>query len=392
MRHTPLKIASICVIFTAIWMSGHHWIRQLAHTTTGAYYPLPVIIFDVAFIIITALLLYLLFKNTYRYKQYEQLFQDHPIPIWIYEKSTLRFLAVNQAAIDKYGYSRKEFLQLTIADIREKSEVPQLMENIREKCNGVEYRGKWKHCTKYGKNFFVEIYAHSGKYDGKEVRIIMAKDVDAQVKAGQKAIEIQLYQQEEINKLSLVASKTKNAVLIANANEDIEWVNESFINQFGFTLEEVLGKKPRHFLLGPHADAQAIKIAEDGMRTKAPFTIELMNYHKNGRKFWVRSDVSPVLNEKNEIEKFVVIITDITERKQFIHKLEEQNKALRQIAWSISHEVRSPVVSILSITDLFDKSNSNKALNGQLMDWLFTSTTQLDEIIHKIDHRVKQLE
>lgn len=392
MRHTPLRITYICLLFAAIWVGGHYSIRQMAHIGPNSHYRLPVIIFDIAFVIISILLMYLLFQKTYRFRQYEQLFQHHPIPIWIYEKSTLRFLSVNQAAIDKYGYSKKEFLNLTIADIRDETEIEQLMENIRLKCDGVEYRGKWKHRKKNGENFYVEIYAHSGKYYGKEVRIIMAKDIDAQIQANLRIQELQELQQQEINKLSLVASKTKNAVLITNAQEEIEWVNEGFIAQFGFTMEEILGKRPRHFLLGDQADTHTINGIEELMRKKEAFTSELITYHKSGHPFWVRLDVSPVLNEANEIEKYVAIITDITERKKFVHQLEEQNQALRQIAWIISHEVRRPVVSILSITDLFDKSNTDKALNGQLMDWLQISTTQLDEIIHKIDHRVKQIE
>ena len=59
-----------------------------------------------------------------------RLFYCHPDPMWIYDRETLRFLDVNDAAIAKYGYSRDEFLAMTIKDIRPKEEVPGLLENI----------------------------------------------------------------------------------------------------------------------------------------------------------------------------------------------------------------------------------------------------------------------
>lgn len=64
-------------------------------------------------------------EETYRY-----LFANHPHPMWIYDLKTLAFLEVNDAAIEKYGYSRAEFLQMTLKDIRPADELPSLMENL----------------------------------------------------------------------------------------------------------------------------------------------------------------------------------------------------------------------------------------------------------------------
>ena len=84
-----------------------------------------------AFAIVSAGLLFFLFHRYRSILQFQHVFDTHPIPMWIYECGTLRFLAVNQAAIEKYGFSRKEFLSLTIKDIRDPEEAEKVVENRR---------------------------------------------------------------------------------------------------------------------------------------------------------------------------------------------------------------------------------------------------------------------
>ncbi len=69
---------------------------------------------------------------------YRQLFESNPHPMWIYDLETLSFLAVNNAAIHEYGFSRDEFLSMTIKDIRPKEDVDDLMENISAVTEGLD--------------------------------------------------------------------------------------------------------------------------------------------------------------------------------------------------------------------------------------------------------------
>jgi len=59
------------------------------------------------------------------------LFENNPHPTWVFDRETLRFLAVNAAAVRKYGYSREEFLAMTLKDIRPPEDVPALLETVR---------------------------------------------------------------------------------------------------------------------------------------------------------------------------------------------------------------------------------------------------------------------
>src|SRR3954467_10955036 len=82
---------------------------------------------------------------TQRELQYLALFKTHPIPAWVYDAETLRFLAVKSAAVQLYGFSREEFLAMTITDIRPEEDVPALLEFSAAAPNERQDAGVWRH-------------------------------------------------------------------------------------------------------------------------------------------------------------------------------------------------------------------------------------------------------
>jgi two-component system cell cycle sensor histidine kinase/response regulator CckA len=108
--------------------------------------------------------------------QYRALFDNSPLPKWVYDVETLRFLAVNETAVRAYGYSREEFLRMTIRDIRPPEDVPRLMRDLQEVT--IDDRiGVWRHRKKDGTEFDAEIHAHTFDQDGRVCRLIVAQDV-----------------------------------------------------------------------------------------------------------------------------------------------------------------------------------------------------------------------
>jgi PAS domain S-box-containing protein len=107
----------------------------------------------------------------------EMLFKNHPIPMWIYDLETLAFLDVNDAAVKKYGYTRREFLTLTIKDIRPAEDVPRLIKNIKKERSPLQNSGEWRHQLKDGQIIDVEITSHVFDLDGRKSALVMAQDV-----------------------------------------------------------------------------------------------------------------------------------------------------------------------------------------------------------------------
>lgn len=204
-------------------------------------------------------------------------------------------------------------------------------------------------------------------------------------------IHTQREYQQEIKKLSLVAEKTQNTVVITNKKGEIEWVNEGFVRLTGWKAEEVKGRKPGSFLQGPATDRETKEKIHQNLLKKDRFSAELVNYTKEGFPYWVRMDVSPIFDEAGEIVKFIAIESDITERKHFEEMLKRQNEQLKEIAWISSHDVRRPVASIMGLISLYDKEDPGKPFNLEIIGHLNTASKELDKVIRKIVYKTYEV-
>ncbi len=110
-------------------------------------------------------------------KQYRSYFEANPSPMWIYNRRTFNFTAVNNAAIAKYGYTRDEFKNMTILDIRPKADIGKVHTVVKNHTNAYNDSGIWTHLKKDGTPIQVRITSHiitSGKEDH---IMVMATDV-----------------------------------------------------------------------------------------------------------------------------------------------------------------------------------------------------------------------
>jgi PAS domain S-box-containing protein len=162
-----------------------------------------------------------------------------------------------------------------------------------------------------------------------------------------------------LENLSLVASKTDNAVFIIDKEEKIEWVNESFIRITGYSFEEAVGKKPGILFQGENTDPTTIMQIGEKINRGEGFSGELLNYRKDGSEFWVHFTLNPILNESKEIIKYVAVESDITERKNVEKELikakeeaETSMKAKEQFLSMVSHELRTPLNAVIGMTHL----------------------------------------
>ncbi len=167
---------------------------------------------------------------------------------------------------------------------------------------------------------------------------------------------------KELQKLSLVASKTDSAVIISDPNFKITWVNDGFTRLTGFKPDEVVGKKNDDFLFGPQTDITSIQNMIDRLKSKETFIGELELNHKNGKSFWSQISVTPILNREGEIREYVSLQDDITERKEaeikirdYLKDLEKTNKELDEFAYIVSHDLKAPLHAIGNLTEWIEE-------------------------------------
>lgn len=113
------------------------------------------------------------------------LFHNHPIPMWIYDLQSLTFLEVNDAAVERYGYTRDEFLGMTINEIRPQEDVERLQAHVKQQRSPLQHAGPRRHRLKNGCIIDVEITSHTIEFSGGTGALVMAQDVTDRKQAEQ---------------------------------------------------------------------------------------------------------------------------------------------------------------------------------------------------------------
>jgi two-component system cell cycle sensor histidine kinase/response regulator CckA len=131
---------------------------------------------------------------------YRGLFDHHPEPMWVFDRETLRFLDVNEASIAMYGYSREEFLDMTIEDIRPPEELEELRGVLAERSRDSSESRVWRHRKKDGTLLDAAVTAHSVDFEGHEARLVLSQDVTERRK-----IEERLRQSEKMDAIGRLA-------------------------------------------------------------------------------------------------------------------------------------------------------------------------------------------
>ena len=134
-------------------------------------------------------------------ERYRMLFEASPLPMWVYDAQTLRFLAVNDAAIRHYGYTRQEFLAMTIKQIRPREDVEAVLASIQGSGGpGSPMPGTWRHRTKDGTIIDVEITAGRVMFEGRPAALVLAHDVTERLR-----LEERLSQAEKMEAIGRLA-------------------------------------------------------------------------------------------------------------------------------------------------------------------------------------------
>jgi PAS domain S-box-containing protein/diguanylate cyclase (GGDEF)-like protein len=113
--------------------------------------------------------------------QFRALFERNPLPFWVFDPATLRFLAVNQAAVRAYGYSAEQFLAMTILDIRPDTDKDVVLESMRARALDQDVDGIWTHQRKDGSRLDVRVFSSGIEFGGRPARLVLAEDVSDRV-------------------------------------------------------------------------------------------------------------------------------------------------------------------------------------------------------------------
>ncbi|MBB6610806.1 PAS domain S-box protein [Pontibacter sp. Tf4] len=228
-----------------------------------------------------------------------------------------RFTYANSVFLQQEGYSKSELLGKSIWEIYPKVKSSLFYEKAAEAFASGE-------AAQFEESFDSGVTYRFSIYPSAEGLSVYYTDITGQMKT-----------QQELRKLSLVASHTTNGVIIADKKRRIEWVNEGFTRMTGYTLAEAVGKRRPELLQADEAGAKAYKEAVSKMKYGKPVSLELLNYKKNGEELWLSVQINPILDEQGKIQQFITIQTDITERVKSAKELEKLSLVAKGIDNSV---------------------------------------------------------
>ncbi|HEY0181089.1 MAG TPA: PAS domain S-box protein, partial [Dokdonella sp.] len=163
---------------------------------------------------------------------YDLLFVKNPLPMWIFEAGTGRFLAVNAEACRHYGYGEAEFLGMTIRDILPADELPRLEVTLEAGIWGRRTTGVWSHRTKDGGIIDVDITSDDIVFAGRPARLVLAHDVSELVRSAQAL-------RESNERFRYVTRATNDAIRDWNIVDDAIWWNGGLERVFGRAPDEI---------------------------------------------------------------------------------------------------------------------------------------------------------
>jgi PAS domain S-box-containing protein len=214
------------------------------------------------------------------------------------------FLRVNPKFSEVLGYTEKELLDKPFLELVHPDDLQNTlaeMELLGKGHKTINFQNRYK--TKEGDYRFFNWRAAPEKDTG----LIYAVATD---------ISIEVAQQKDLRQLSAIAKQTDNSVVLTDVGGRITWVNKAFERISEYSYEEVKGKKPGEFLQGRQTDRETIQLLSKAIKDKTSIKVEILNYAKSGRTYWLNMHINALYDEQGNHEGFISIQSDVTFEKK----------------------------------------------------------------------------
>jgi len=244
-------------------------------------------------------------------QRYRMLFDNSPAPMWVYDRETLAFLAVNRAAVEHYGYSEAEFLAMTIEGIRFPEDLPRLrIENARLKDEDtVSDIGEWRHRKKDGSAIIVELRLQHFMFAGRRAHMIVATDVTDRKRAIDALSESEERYRTLVSATTAVVWSADAAGRFAAAQPS--W--KAFTGQRAAEYADDGWKEALH-----EQDRQRVFAGfHDAVERRALFEAEARLWHApTGTHRYVFMRAVPLVDHAGALREWIGTVVDIDERKK----------------------------------------------------------------------------
>lgn len=254
-------------------------------------------------------------------QRYRLMFETSPIPTLVYDDESLAILAVSDVTLSHYGYSREEFLGMTIKELRPAEDVPDLMKHLATTKSDVRHSGIWRHTKKDGTIMTVDVRSHAIPWEGHQARLVLIHDGTVQQRIEEELRIQKAYFERLFNAMP-------EGVALIDGSGTIRNINRAYEHLFGFTREEVLGRNVTSIQV-PEKYVGEVKDSLEAVMSGVGISLETERMKKDGTPMDLSIIATPV--DLGTDERMVyAIYRDITQRKRSEKEREELIEQLQK--------------------------------------------------------------
>ncbi len=320
-------------------------------------------------------------------RKFRELFELAPVGIFLTDTKEGKFLEMNKAFLESTQYNIDELERLGYQGITPE-EYQQLDKEQGAKLMTTGKYGPFEkeYIKKDGERYPVQLNGIIVSGENGERKVLsIAKDMTDTKK-----------EQQRLRLFESVITNANDSIIITDANPifypgpKIIYVNDAFTKMTGYSREEIIGKTPR-VLQGPETDRATLDRLVIKMQKWEPYEIEIINYKKNGEKFWNSLSIVPVKDDKDWLKYWIAIERDVTERKkreiekeQLIKELVLSNKELKQFSYITSHNLRAPITNLIGLINLAETIDIDNPEMQEIFDGFKISAQTLNETVNDL--------
>lgn len=322
-------------------------------------------------------------KKTHLTERYESIFFKSPLPMWYFDTETLMFLDVNEAATRHYGYTKDDFLSMSIRDIRPIQKIAETEALVAaNKLSGKYYGGTSQHIKKNGEMIYVNIESNLLDIDGRTVRLVLATDITTMVEHQLEIFNVNIKINESESNLRALFDSAIDGFVLLDSRYTIKLFNPKASKSMKFNKDQSPFEIGRSIF--EYIETSRLSYFQEVIAKV--YNGETIDYERmfraDGAVNWIRYTLTPV-REDGKIAGACITGRDITLRKLYLRSVEDQNRTLREISWMQSHLVRAPLARIMGLLPMLDNVCDDQE-RVEIIKYLNLSAAELDNIIKQI--------